>query len=443
MEENIYWKIFLSYAAVLVLSIVIVVFAQVSLLSITLILVIITVYSTWLSSFFISNIDRISDEIFDISVGKFKHIRSNTRSEFRRIEDSINELQERLSRTIDELSSSKDRMKAILSSMAEGVIAIDGNENVILINSAAEKLLSLNESEVLGRDFIERIRQPELTASIRSVMSGKSANEIQISVTQPEEKHLLVHTVPIGGGGAMAVLNDITRIKELENIRSEFTSNVSHELKTPLTSIKSSAETLLDGAVNDKEHNIDFLKKIVKNSERLSALIDDILELSSLEESGRPKEVRSIKVKDVIERAIDTVSSKINDKKINVKIDLESDAMSVFCSEDHLFRVFLNLLDNAVKYNKTSGSITISGKSENGYSRFSVADTGIGIEEEHLPRIFERFYTTDKARSRELGGTGLGLSIVKHIIELYGGKVSVSSRINEGSTFTFTLKKAP
>jgi len=441
MEEHIYWKLFLSYAAVLALSIVIMFFVKISLISFTLILVMITAYSTWLSSFFISNIDRLSDAIFEISKGNYRPVIAKTSSEFRRIEEAINDLQERLIGTIGELSASQGKLKAILSSMAEGVMAVDAGGNVILLNRAAGEMLGLIESEVTGRNFVEMIRHPDITSSIRAAFSGGS-QEKEIGVSLPQERKLLVHAVPVSGGGVVTVMNDITRLKKLESIRTEFTANVSHELKTPLTSIKASAETLIAGAVNDKENNIDFLNKIMKNSERLSALIDDILQLSSLDEGRTPKDVKPVDAAAIIDRALDTISAKIKQKKIKISVDIGDGPVEVICSEDHLYRVFLNLLDNAVKYNKEGGSVTITGRPYNGQIEFEVADTGIGIDAEHLPRIFERFYTTDKARSRELGGTGLGLSIVKHIVELYGGKAAVSSRINEGSTFTFTLNKA-
>jgi two-component system, OmpR family, phosphate regulon sensor histidine kinase PhoR len=443
MEEHIYWRIFLSYAVVLAISVFMLFFFQFSAVSVLVILIITTAYSTYLASFFLTNINRLSEAIFEVSRGTFRpFVHKKTVSEFRRIEDAITELQESLQKNFKELNSSNAKLMAILSSMTEGVIAVDRAENIILINIEAQKLLGMNEPDVVDHNYIERIRQPELTNAIKTALAGHSTHDLQMKLAVPEEKILLVHAVPVTNGGAVVVLTDITRLKMLEAVRSEFTANVSHELKTPLTSIISSTETLLEGAVNDKDHNIGFLTKIMNNSGRLAALIDDILELSSLDEKKLPRETGSVNVKDIIDRAVDVIASKIEAKHIKLAVDLENDAMSVKAIEDHIFRVFLNLMDNAVKYNKQDGEVKISASYDGDDIRFIVSDTGIGIDEKHLPRIFERFFTVDKARSRELGGTGLGLAIVKHIVELYGGKISVSSDPGLGSVFTFTLKKA-
>ncbi len=443
MEENIYWKIFFSNVAVLVIGIIILVLAHFSILSFTIILIMLFVFSTALTSFFIHNIDRLSDAIFDISKGEYKtSFQKRSNSEFRRIEDAISELQERLSYTIGELSGSQNKLKAILSSMTEGVVAVDSKENIILFNSAAENFLALKEKDVMGRNFIERIRQPEIVEALRSAISGETALERQAMILSPKKRTLLVAVNRMEGGGAVAVLNDITRMKQLEELRSEFTANVSHELKTPLTAIKASAETLLEGAIDDKENNINFVKQISRHAERLSFLIDDILELSSLEGKKRPDNARAVEIIGVIDQAIEELSSKIHQKKISTSVELHPGSSTVICDQDQILRVFINLLDNAVKYNDPGGSVKITSSDEGDLTRFSVEDTGIGIEEKHLPRIFERFYTVDRARSREMGGTGLGLAIAKHIVELNGGRISVSSRPGKGSVFSFTLKKA-
>ena len=443
MEENIYWKIFFSNVAVLVIGIIILVLANFSILSFTVILIMLFIFSTALTSFFIHNIDRLSDAIFDISKGEYKtSFQKRSNSEFRRIEDAISELQVRLSSTVGALSQSQNKLKAILSSMTEGVIAVDNKENIILFNSAAENLLALKENDVMGRNFIERIRQPEIVEAIRSAVSGGSSVEKQAMISLPQKRYLLVAVNRMEGGGAVAVLNDITRMKQLEELRSEFTANVSHELKTPLTAIKASAETLLEGAIDDKENNIKFIGQISRHAERLSSLIDDILELSSLEGKKRPDNAKAVEILGVIDEAVESLSAKIREKKISTSIELHPSSSRVICDRDQILRVFINLLDNAIKYNNSEGSVKITSSDEGNLMRFSLEDTGIGIEEKHLPRLFERFYTVDRARSREMGGTGLGLAIAKHIVELNGGQISVSSRPGKGSVFSFTLKKA-
>jgi two-component system phosphate regulon sensor histidine kinase PhoR len=443
MEENIYWKVFFSNVAVLVIGIIILFLAHFSILSFTIILVMLFIFSTALTSFFIHNIDRLSDVIFDISKGEYKpSFPKRSNSEFRRIEDAISELQERLSSTIGELSGSQNKLKAILSSMNEGVVAVDDRENIMLFNSAAENFLALKEKDVMGRNFIERIRHPEIIEAIRSAMSGNKIIEKQTLILSPQKKSVLIAVNRMEGGGAVAVLNDITRMKQLEDLRSEFTANVSHELKTPLTAIKASAETLLEGAIDDKENNIKFIQQINRHAERLSFLIDDILELSSLEGKKRPDSAKAVEILGVIDQAMESLSAKIREKKISTSVKLHSSSLKVLCDQEQILRVFINLLDNAIKYNNPGGSVKITSVDEGGHMRFILEDTGIGIEEKHLPRLFERFYTVDRARSREMGGTGLGLAIAKHIVELNGGHISVSSRPGKGSVFSFTLKKA-
>ena len=443
MEENIYWKIFFSNVAVLAVGIIILVIAKASIISFAVILAMLLIFSAALTSFFIQNIDRLSDVIFDISKGEFKpSLLKRSNSEFRRIEDAIGDLQERLSSTIGALSESQSKLQAILSSMTEGVVAVDFKENIILFNSAAETFLDLKEKDVIGRNFIERVRQPEIVEAIRYAISNDLPVEKQVTILNPEKRTFLVAVNTMDRGGAVAVLNDITRMKQLEEIRSEFTANVSHELKTPLTAIKASAETLFEGAIDDKENNLKFVQQISRHAERLSLLIDDILELSSLEGRKHSDHLKAIDCLAVIDQAIESLSSKMREKKISSNIELHPGSANVLCDREQILRVFINLLDNAIKYNNTGGFIKITSSDEGALTRFSVEDSGIGIEEKHLPRLFERFYTVDRARSREMGGTGLGLAIAKHIVELNGGKISVSSRPGKGSVFSFTLRKA-
>ncbi len=443
MEKDIYWKILVSYLVIVGICLLIVFFAKTSIISFTVIILLLTIHSSYMAAFFVRHIDSFSDAINAISNGNFKALtQRKAESEFSRIEDAIFDLQEKLSVTINALSDSQNKLKTILSSMVEGVIAVDKDENIMILNDSAREMLGLVGEDLVGRNISERIRQPEVKEIIKMVLSEKAPRESEIIVYGPEEKILLVMGASTKGGGAVAVLHDITRQKKLERIRTEFAANVSHELKTPLTSIKAAVETLQEGAINDQAHNGEFLDKIRRNSDRLTFLIDDLLELSSLEARKSPDQLKEYRLLDIVERAVDTVSEKAEKKQVSINVVLHDTNCEVVCNEEHIVRVLINLIDNAIKYNRDRGVIDITSEEAGNFIKISVIDTGIGIEEKHLPRLFERFYTVDKARSRELGGTGLGLSIAKHIVELNGGTISVSSRPGEGSTFSFTLKKS-
>jgi signal transduction histidine kinase len=242
--------------------------------------------------------------------------------------------------------------------------------------------------------------------------------------------------------GAVLVFHDITELRRLEKVRQDFVANVSHELRTPVASIKGYAETLLNGAMEDKQALIEFLTTIHDNSDRLVNLINDLLDLSRIE-SGRMKIVPvPMGAAPVIRRCLSILEKTIQDKKLSVSMDVPENLSKVLADEARFSQVVLNLLDNAVKYTAEGGSIGIKALSSDKMIQFDVTDTGIGIPEQDLPRIFERFYRVDKARSRDQGGTGLGLSIVKHIVLSHGGEVWASSQLGHGTTFSFTLPQA-
>lgn len=228
----------------------------------------------------------------------------------------------------------------------------------------------------------------------------------------------------------------------MEGYRSEFVANVSHELKTPLTAIKSYVETLISGAIDDKEHSREFLQKIDRHASNLSALIDDILEISRLESNRELPKFSRIDITRTVSRAVDDISEKAKKRGIVLESACRESKVAIFGIEDHVYRAVMNLLDNAVNYTSSGGKVTVSCVKEEDAVRISVSDTGIGIAGGHLPRIFERFYRVDSARSREAGGTGLGLAIVKHVMNIHNGSVSVESREGVGSTFTLTFPVA-
>ena len=325
--------------------------------------------------------------------------------------------------------------------MVECVIAVDPNWKVIAVNPAFERLFNILEPEILNRPIREAIRNNEIVDLIEEASVNNRAVHKEIHIVLPFEGLFMAHANPIHGdensaAGAVCVLYDMTEIRKLEKYRSEFVANVSHELKTPLTVIKSNVDTLLEGAINDKDHNIEFLNKIGKHASNLSALIDDILEISNLESKIDLGAFVRVDIGKEVDHAVDMVIDKIKRKRINMDKDAQEGIFFISGIEDHVYRAILNILDNAVNYADEGGNVKIVCRKNGPDIEVIVSDTGIGIPQKDIPRIFERFYRVDKSRSRDVGGTGLGLAIVKHIMEIHNGKVTVESEEGKGSTFT-------
>lgn len=240
----------------------------------------------------------------------------------------------------------------------------------------------------------------------------------------------------------MLVFHDITDLRCLEKVRQDFVANVSHELRTPVASIKGYTETLLEGAMDDRKNAQDFLRIIHSDSERLAKIIDDLLELSRIESGALKMSLKPCRMGSVVRQALSSIKKQAGSRSLGIETSIPENLPDVLADEARLFQVLLNLMDNAVKYNKEGGKIIVSAADKDRFIEVRISDTGVGIPAKDLPRIFERFYRVDKARSRELGGTGLGLAIVKHIVQAHGGDISVESVLDRGSTFSFTIPKA-
>lgn len=338
-------------------------------------------------------------------------------------------------RIIDSLDK-KNKLEAILESMESGVIAIDNNENIILINSYSQKLFDLKEDNI-GKKISDCIIDYDLINFIREI---PEIGTKEIKLFHPIERELRVKKSPIinylnNSIGIVITVQDITDIKRLENMRSEFVANVSHELKTPLTSIKGFSETLR--YVDDSETKNKFLDIIDKESERLTNLINDILILANIENIHK-MESEYFNPGDVIENVLDMVKSQAYKKSIIIKYN-DCFNSEILGSKDKFHQLAVNLIENAIKYSNENGIVKIDLTLEEQYFVFKVKDNGIGIPKNDIPRIFERFYRVDKSRSTR--GTGLGLAIVKHIVKLFNGEISVKSKVGIGSTFTVKIKK--
>lgn len=357
---------------------------------------------------------------------------------------SINYMARELRKNLAGITEERNRARAILNSMADGVIALNKHGRVILLNPVVENIFKTKETECVGQELIKVIRNHELEQLFnRALYSLQPTLVNDLQVLTPEPRLLRIHVSPLKGSsgrkiGVVCLLRDVTEQRRLEQIRTEFVANVSHELRTPLTSINGFLETLLDGAIDNPKVARNFLEIMNGESKRLARLIDDLLKLSSLEDRKSSLNKQPVNLRGVINQTVRMFSSQAREKGIEIMASLPKEMPEVPGERGFLEQVMVNLLDNAIKYTLPGGKIEIGALEIGNNIKVYVADSGIGIPKESLPRIFERFYRVDKARSRDIGGTGLGLSISKHIVEAHGGKIVVESD-SEGSTFSFTL----
>jgi two-component system phosphate regulon sensor histidine kinase PhoR len=359
--------------------------------------------------------------------------------------ETLNALAARVEETVGELSRDKSRLAAVLDQMAEGVVAVDAEGRVLLVNPALSRLLGIDAAQARGRGHLESLRHHGLAELVGEVLRGGGPAARELRLFSPGELVFDAHAAPLTqegrAAGALVVLHDITRLRRLEQVRRDFVANVSHELRTPLAAIKGFAETLIDGALEDKENRLGFVKTIEEQAVHLSKLVDDLLDLSSIESGHRqpnlaPTDLRALAV-DVSRRFAPAAAER------GVTLASPSSAPATALADaEQVRQVFANLIDNAIKYTESGGRVEIALETKGAEVVASVRDTGVGIPEADLTRVFERFYRVDKSRSREAGGTGLGLAIVKHLIEAQGGRVWAESRQPGGSTFFFALKAA-
>lgn len=359
--------------------------------------------------------------------------------------DAFNHMSLELGTRIDQLQESGQRLATVLARMAEGVIAVDRSENILFANDAAGKLLGFDPTETVGRQLLESVRNHALHTALIQAMTGRAAGRCEVEVGEARERVLSVSFTPLEGdpgAGVVMVLNDVTELRQLESLRQEFVANVSHELKTPLTAIKAYAETLRRGAVEDSENRGRFLERIEEQADRLHQLILDLLALARIESGKQAFDIVAVTVADIARPCVDDFLEAAAARQVTLSCEADPEPLHVKADAEGLRGILNNLVDNAIKYTPAGGAVTVRWRRDGAMAVIDVADTGIGIAAEHQPRLFERFYRVDKARSREMGGTGLGLSIVKHLTLAFEGQVRVTSRPGEGSTFTVALPLA-
>jgi len=360
---------------------------------------------------------------------------------------AFNRMSERLDTRIAKLEEDRQQLRTILSGMVEGVVALDAVQRILYANDRATQLLGLPAQAPVGRRLWEVVRQRPLLDVVQRALDSSEPQREELGWTGSSARSLTVHAARLPGSpprGAVLVLHDTTDLRRLERLRQEFVANVSHELKTPLSIIKVCVETLLDGAAEDAQHRTQFLEQIAGQSDRLHALILDLLSLARIESGEELFDFQAVAVAEVVRECMERHRPRAEAKQQTLEAVPPADeqAIAAWADEEAVVQILDNLLDNAVKYTPEGGRVSVRWRREDGQVCLQVSDTGIGIPESDLPHIFERFYRVDKARSREMGGTGLGLSIVKHLTQALHGSVRASSRPGQGTTFTVCLPHA-
>jgi two-component system phosphate regulon sensor histidine kinase PhoR len=395
---------------------------------------------------------------------------------------TFNRMSERLAQRIARLEADRQQLSAILGGMVEGVVGLDAGQRIVFANERAAQLLELPAGACVGRRLWEVVRQRPLLDVVQRALAGTEPRREELNWNGAAARCLTVHAASLPGAspesgarGAVLVLHDTSELRRLERLRQEFVANVSHELKTPLSVIKACVETLLDG-VEDAGHRTHFLEQIAGQAERLHALILDLLSLARIESGDERFDFQAVSVGDVVRAAVERHRPRAEARRQRLVIAgwaraevgngngnggrgdtvpvplpvpvpavfsaATAEDVAVWADEEAVETVLENLLDNALKYTPEGGEVRVGWRAHEGQVLLEVADTGVGIPEADLPRIFERFYRVDKARAREMGGTGLGLSIVKHLTQAMGGSVRAASRIGHGTTFLVSLPQA-
>jgi two-component system phosphate regulon sensor histidine kinase PhoR len=403
--------------------------------------------SLWIDRRLFQPLERLIGQSRALVIGTVRRVEVPEEDELAALALALNRLAETAEAQFAAVRNERDHLKAILSSMSEGVLVVGADGRARLLNPAFRLLFDLDEdeNEVTGRRVLELIRHPGLSRLVDDTLRLGEGQSGQIELLSPERRTLLLASAALAGGerGAVVVARDTTELTRVADMRRDFVANVSHELKTPLAAIRGYAETLRDGALDEPPTARRFTDRILVQCRRLQALLDDLLTLSRLESvASASVEKEPVDLKAILVRAAEVLSAAARERQVRIEVNAADGVPPVPGDPDGLERLVLNLADNAVKYNRPEGCVKLRLFQADGSPETAVVevtDSGIGIPQDALARIFERFYRVDKGRSREEGGTGLGLAIVKHVAQAHGGQVEVESRIGKGSTFRVKL----
>lgn len=395
-------------------------------------------------------IGEMTEMASTIAGGRFnKRVQVKSGDEIGELAAAFNHMAEKMEKTVEELIKDKSKIEAILTSSVNGVIAVDSSENIMFLNPVAIRMLDIQDRDFIGRPLFDIVCNKEAERILRNVLETQRGQIMGFELPWPKNRTIKVISAPIRPKikhsrtiGTLIIIQDITTVKKLEKIRSDFVANVTHELKTPLTSIKGFIETLREGAAEDPDKRNRFLEIIDVETERLERLIGDILLLSEIESSSpHTTSTEQIDVQRIVEDEVLSIfANKAKQKSISIETDFAAGLPKLNMSKDRFKQMMINLLDNAIKFTGEGGRVQVSASLKNDLAMvIKVKDSGIGIPKEHQDRIFERFYRVDKGRSRKEGGTGLGLAIVKHIVLLVNGSVQVDSQPRKGTEFTVEI----
>jgi two-component system phosphate regulon sensor histidine kinase PhoR len=353
---------------------------------------------------------------------------------------TLDQLAASLKSALGDLRAERDRMGRVLDGMREGVLLLDRDTRVQLANPALREMLLLGP-DVTGRTPLELARNAELKRILDAAVTSAEPASGEVEFGELKPRRLLVHAVrlPDEPGGLLVVFVDVTDLRRLESLRRDFVANVSHELRTPVAAVRSAAETLRRAIETRPEAAGEFIEIIERNAERLHRLVEDLLDLSRIEAREFRLNLETVDVRSIAGHVTSLLQPNAERRRMHIRIDVPEEARPVRADRRALEQVLSNLVDNAVKYGREQGTVIVRAESQASTVRILVEDDGPGVEAQHLPRLFERFYRVDAGRSRELGGTGLGLSIVKHLVEAMGGSVAVVSAPGKGSSFSFML----
>jgi len=406
----------------------------------------VAVISLWVSRRITQPIEEIKKSAELFSKGNFEtRLPLSTTEEVNALSETMNNMAKEILTRINMITRQRNELSAVLSSMVEGVFAVDESEHFISMNQAAGNILNVDPTRVQGRSIQEVVRHTDIHKFAALALASKNPVEEDVVLLSDNERMLNMHGTPLldekeNRIGVLIVLNDMTRLMKLENMRSEFVANVSHEIKTPITAIKGFVETLSSGSVDSEDDQKRFLEIIGKHVDRLDHIIDDLLSLSRIEreENSRELAFNEHPLINIFQVACQVCRPKAESKNIQIEISSEEN-LKWKMNPSLMEQALVNLLDNAIKYSNNNSKVNLEARKVSGELIISVHDQGCGIEKAHLPRLFERFYRVDKARSRKLGGTGLGLAIVKHIVQSHGGFIDVESTPGKGTSFHLHL----
>jgi two-component system phosphate regulon sensor histidine kinase PhoR len=438
------------------------------------------ILALWLTRGIVVPVSEMTEAAKGIAAGEHdQKVFAGSHDEIGTLAGAFNRMSEQLVIQVAELEEDRQQLRTILSAMVEGVVALDADERILFANERASELLGFQTHQAVGRRLWEIVRQRTLQDVVRSALQGEGPCRGEFTATSGIGKNLTIHAVGLPGQpprGAVLVLHDTTELRRLERVRQEFVANVSHELKTPLSVITACVETLLDGAADDPQHRVNFLAQIADQAQRLHALILDLLSLARIETGTEVFEFDAVPLEPLVLKCLEEHKARAESKNQTLEgvrpgstwemgdhwdqltaaspqsssVEEQKLALSAFGTEvaawvdnEAARQILDNLVDNALKYTPAGGHIWVRWRAEDDQVVLEVEDTGIGIPELDLPRVFERFYRADKARSRELGGTGLGLSIVKHLVQAMHGSVRATSRLGLGTMFHVRLPRAP